>query len=162
MKKFYLVATIFVLSLTLGMTAMAQGKASQRSGKKAACASCTMNCATQEQVKKFKADSIDLRQQLMNKRFDLQREELKETPDTAKIAAVKAEIESLKAKLNTMKTAAKLPSTACRCLDSCALMDCDNCSCAKNCTTAAPAKAKKSAKDAAGCKQCILKGAGKL
>lgn len=176
MKKYYLIATIFVLSLTLGVTALAQAK-SAKGGKKAACASCDKSCATPEQLKKFRADSLDLRRELMNKRFDLQREELQATPDSGKIAAIKADIETVTQKLDAMKTAAKLPAGACRCLDTCPLMDCGqcgqgkgkhgccadckeckDCTCGKDCSCASCAKAKKRSGKAAGCSNCNKKG----
>jgi len=74
MKKLYAAITILAISLSVGVTAMAQGKMSGKSSQKAGCASCQKGGATPEQMKKFKADSIDLRQEMMNKRFDLQRE----------------------------------------------------------------------------------------
>lgn len=179
MKKFYLLATVFALSLTLGVSALAQAKA-HKGAKNTACASCDKNCAPPEQLKKFKSDSLDLRRELMNKRFDLQREELQDKPDTTKIAAIKADIEAVKVKLDAMKTAAKLPAKACRCLDNCALMDCgtgqcgtggmaagkgcgcgQNCACGKDCSCGADCSCpsckkvkKRSGKAAAGCSNC--------
>jgi hypothetical protein len=139
MKKLYAVITVLAISLSVGVTAMAQGKASSRSSKKAGCSSCQKSGATPEQIKKFKADSIDLRQEMMNKRFDLQRENLKEAPDSARVAAIKADMEAIKVKIDALKTAANMPKSASCCMGDCPLMDgnCDTCSSKKGCSTSA-------------------------
>src|SRR6185369_11107838 len=108
MKKLYVMLLVFTLSLTVGVTAMAQLKEST----KGHCSSCDKSSATPEQLKKFKAESIDLRQEMTNKRFDLQRENLKETPDSAKISAIKADIEAIKTKIDALRTANKIPASA--------------------------------------------------
>lgn len=133
MKRVYVAVTVFALSLTLGVAAMAQVKKSHKA--KASCSSCDKSAATPEQIKKFKADSIDLRQAMMNKRFDLQREELKETPDSAKVAAIKAEMEAIKVKIDALKTAGNLPQSVSCCMEDCPLMDgnCDKCKAGKTC-----------------------------
>lgn len=181
MKKIYAVITVLALSLTVAVTAMAQGKMAPKDTKKAGCSSCNKADATPEQLNKFKADSLDLRQELMNKRFDLERENLKETPDSAKVAAIKADMETIKVKIDALKTAAKLPTSASCGMEDCPLMDgnCDNCknnkgcdckkcSC-KNCQDGkACVKAGKHCKncdnkDDCGCKDCKCKdcqGAG--
>ena len=135
MKKFYTAITVLALSLAVGVTAMAQGKTSGKGARKPGCSSCQTSCATPEQMKKFKADSIDLRQEMMNKRFDLQRENLKETPDTAKVTAIKAEIEAIKVKIDALKTESKIPVSAACCMADCPLMDgnCDKCCGEKGC-----------------------------
>lgn len=133
MKKFYAAITVLALSLAVGVTAMAQGKMSGKGAKKPGCSSCQTSCATPEQMKKFKADSIDLRQEMMNKRFDLQRENLKETPDNAKLTAIKAEMEAIKVKIDALKAESKIPVSAACCMADCPLMDgnCDNKGCGK-------------------------------
>ncbi len=141
MKKLYAAITVFALSLTLGVTAMAQGKTADKGAKKPGCASCNKTCATPEQMKKFKADSIDLRQEMMNKRFDLQRENLKETPDSARVATIKAEIEAIKVRIDALKTAAKIPVSASCFKGDCPLMDGDCAGC-------------KNGKGGADCKGC--------
>ncbi|NJD90696.1 MAG: hypothetical protein FIA91_04130 [Geobacter sp.] len=153
MKKLYAVVAVLALSLTIGVTALAQAKASGKGSKKAACSSCNKSEATPEQIRKFKLDTIDLRQEMMNKRFDLQRENLKDAPDAAKVSAIKADIEALKVKLDAAKTAAKLPAgAACGNMD-CPLMDgnCDSCMKGnKSCATAA--------KSTKACNNCNKKG----
>lgn len=148
MKKLYVAMMIFALSLTVGVTAMAQVKKGHKSGHKAGCSSCDKSTATQEQIKKFKADSIDLRQEMMTKRFDLQRENLKETPDSAKIAAIKADMDAIKVKIDALKAASNLPQSASCCQEDCPLMDggCDKCSSKKS--------SDKSARKTADCSNC--------
>lgn len=151
MKKLYAVITVLVISLAVGVTAMAQGKMAGKGSNRAGCSSCDKSGVTPEQIKKFKADSIDLRQQMMNKRFDLQRENLKDAPDSTKIAAIKAEIEAIKVKIDALKTAANMSKSASCCIDDCPLMDgnCDKCSSKKGCDK--PAKA---AKNCNNCNNC--------
>ena len=173
MKRFYAALSVLALSLTVGVTAMAQGKMAGKAVQRAGCSSCDKQCATPEQFRKFKADSIDLRQEMMNKRFDLQREYLKEIPDSARVAAIKADIEAVKVKIDALKTAAKLSDCSGRCLENCALMDCGDCSCTggmaagkgcgcgkdckcgPDCSCASCKKAQKGAKKStAGCANC--------
>lgn len=153
MKKFYALVAVAVLGLSIGVTALAQAKSSGKGARKAACSSCNKSEATPEQIRKFKLDTIDLRQEMMNKRFDLQRENLKDTPDTAKVSALKADIDAIKVKLEAAKTAAKLPASAgCGNMD-CPLMDgnCDSCMMGNN-NCAQGAKASKA------CSNCNMKG----
>jgi len=148
MKKFYVALTVFALSLTVGATAMAQAKKWHKESNKPHCSSCDKSAASPEQLKKFKADSIDLRQELMNKRFDLQRENLKETPDSVKVAAIKAEMEAIKVKIDALRTASNLPKSACCCMEDCPLMDenCDKCKSGKTCD--------KKSKSSKNCSKC--------
>jgi len=148
MKKLYTMITVLAISLAVGVTAMAQGKMAGKGAVKAGCSSCDKSGATPEQIKKFKADSIDLRQEMMNKRFDLQRENLKDAPDSAKIAAIKAEMEAVKIKIDALKTAANMPKSASCCMEDCPLMDgnCDKCNSKKGCD-----KKAKATKDCANC-----------
>lgn len=152
MKKLYAVITALAISLSVGVTAMAQSKSSP---KKAGCSSCQQADATPEQMKKFKAESLDLRQEMMNKRFDLQRENLKDAPDAARVAAIKAEIDAIKAKIDKVKEANRIPVSASCCKDDCPLMEgsCASCSAkaGKNCS-----KCNKGAD--CGCKDCSKKG----
>lgn len=142
MKKLYAIIAVLAISLSLGVTAMAHGK---KVANKAGCSSCQKSGATPEQIRKFRADSIDLRQEMMNKRFDLQRENLKDAPDSARVAAIKADMEAIKVKLDALKTANKIPVSASCCKDDCPLMD-DSCS-SKNCCD-------KQAKSAKNCNNC--------
>lgn len=153
MKKLYAVVAVLALSLTIGVTALAQAKSSGKGAKKAACSSCNTSAATPEQIRKFKLDTLDLRQEMMNKRFDLQRENLKDAPDAAKVATIKADIDAIKVKLEAAKTAAKLPASATCCNMDCPLMDgnCDSCMQVNH-------KHAKGAKRANACDNCNNKG----
>jgi hypothetical protein len=167
MKKLYAVVTVLALSLAVGVTAMAQskgaGKGAGKGANKAACSSCNKSDATPEQIKKFKAESLDLRQQMMNKRFDLQRENLKDAPDATKTAAIKAEMDAIKVKIDAVKAANKMPASASCCKDDCPLMDgnCDSCSSKAGCNK--QSKASKNCNNCnksanCGCKDCGMKG----
>lgn len=163
MKKLYAVVTVLALSLTVAVTAMAQGKRDHKHARKAGCSSCEKAGATPEQIRKFKADSIDLRQEMMNKRFDLQRESLKETPDSARIDAIKADMAAIKTKIDALKTAANLPTSASCCQDDCPLMDggCGNGANCKDCKNCADCKDCKKCKNCADCKDCKCCKTGK-
>lgn len=169
MRKLYAILAVLTLVLSIGVTAMAQGKAAAKGGKKAGCSDCAKKCdVSPEQLRTFKRDTIDLRQELMNKRFDLQRENLKDAPDKAKVAALEAEIDGLKEKLVAKRTEAKLPASVCNDKD-CPLMggDCGNCGMGKECgmsgKTGACAKCAdcKECKDCTDCKNCACKSCGK-
>lgn len=129
MKKLYAAMTALAVSLAVGVTAMAQGSMANRAASTASCSSCAKAAAPPEQIKKFRIDSLDLRQEMMNKRFELQRENLKDAPDSARIAAIKAEMEAIKAKIDALKNAANIPKSAACCMEDCPLMDgnCDRC-----------------------------------
>jgi len=159
MKKLYTVITVLAISLAVGVTAMAQGKMAGKGAGKASCSSCNTSGATPEQIKKFKVDSIDLRQEMMNKRFDLQRENLKDAPDSARMAAIKAEMEAIKVKIDALKTTANMPVSASCCMEDCPLMDgnCDKCSSRKGCNKSAKAEKNCSSCNKSadcGCKNC--------
>ena len=125
MKKLYASLAVLVLTLSVGITVMAGDKPAKKGAAKAGCSSCDKkSCPTPEQMKKFKLESIDLRQEMMTKRFDLQRENLKETPDSARVTAIKADMEAIKTKIDALKTANKIPVTAGCCKEDCPLMEC--------------------------------------
>lgn len=162
MNKLYAVITALAISLSVGVTAMAQSKHSGKNAKKAGCSSCQKSDATPEEMKKFKAESLDLRQEMMNKRFELQRENLKDAPDAAKVTAIKADIDTIKAKIDKVKEANKIPASATCCKDDCPLMD-GNCGCSsmKGCDKSAKASKhcdKCNKKADCGCKDCNKKG----
>jgi len=151
MRKIYAVIAAISLSLSIGVTAMAQGKGVQNRVKKAGCSDCVTANVSPEQMRKFKLDTIDLRQEMMNKRFDLQRENLKETPDSAKTAALEADIAALKEKIEAQRKAANLPESICNDKD-CPLMggDCGKCGNGKGCDCSCGKKAG----SCADCKEC--------
>lgn len=154
MRKFYAFLAVFTLFLSIGVTAMAQGKGARKAAKKASsdCAQCNV---TPEQMRLFKRDTIDLRQELMNKRFDLQRENLKEAPDSAKIAAIEAEIAAVKEKIEAQRKAAKLPESICNDRD-CPLLggECGKCDNGKGCDLSKKACSCTTCKDCQECRNC--------
>lgn len=101
MKKIFATVAALALAVTLGGTAMAQPG---RGG----CGNCNQGAAA-DQFQKFQAETIDLRQEMMNKRFELQRENLKGAPDAAKTAALKGDITALQAKISEIRVQNGLP-----------------------------------------------------
>lgn len=77
------------------------------------CSDCVQQAAPTDQFKKFQNDTIDLRQEMMGKRFEMQRENLKSTPDAAKIAALQAEVKAIQAKIQDIRTLSGLPNDKC-------------------------------------------------
>jgi len=63
-----------------------------------------------EQLQKFKGESIGLREQMMSKKFELEKETLKATPDAARIAALETELTGLRTKIQELRTNAGLPT----------------------------------------------------
>lgn len=59
--------------------------------------------AKSEEFKKFREETLSLRQTLSNKRFELEKESIAEHPDTAKIDNLKQEIKTLKDKIYEIK-----------------------------------------------------------
>lgn len=105
MKKILASVAAIVLAVALGSTAMAQGRGG--------CGNCNQGgqgmAKQTDQFKKFQAETLDLRQEMMNKRFEVQRENLKGNPDTAKIEALKADIAQLQAKISQVRVQNGLP-----------------------------------------------------
>jgi hypothetical protein len=112
MKKILTALTVCALALAIGGTALAQGP----NGR--GCRTCnqcdqvgqgSQGNVESDPFRKFRQDTLDLRQEMMNKRFELQRENLKATPDTARIAALKADISLIQAKINDIRLQSGLP-----------------------------------------------------
>jgi hypothetical protein len=81
------------------------------------CSNCVQS-ATEPTVptdpfRKFKADTIDLRQEMMIKRFEVQRENLKGTPDKAKIAALQTDIKAVQSRISAIHAQSGLPVDKC-------------------------------------------------
>ncbi len=62
-----------------------------------------------EQYKKFAAETLPIRQEMMNKHFDLQKEFLKEKPDADAIKKIQGEIGELRKKMIDAHTKSGLP-----------------------------------------------------
>jgi hypothetical protein len=65
--------------------------------------------AETDPYRRFKQNTLDLRQEMMNKRFELQRENLKATSDAAKVAGLKADIRTIQAKINVIRLQSGIP-----------------------------------------------------
>lgn len=106
MKKMSVV--VLALSLAVSMFGIANAGRSGM-GMGMGCANCPQAGATSEPFRKFQADTIDLRQEMMTKRFEVQRENLMSTPDKEKIAALQAEISALQTKIMDVRSQSGLP-----------------------------------------------------
>lgn len=107
MKKMSIVVIAFSLAVSLFSIAHA--------GMGAGCGNCAQTGAgaSSDPYRKFQADTLDLRQEMMTKRFEVQRENLKGTPDQAKIAALQADIKILQAKIQDIRTQSGLSNDKC-------------------------------------------------
>lgn len=105
MKKMSIVA--IALSLAVSLFSMAYA------GMDGGCGSCVKQGGASDPYRKFQADTIDLRQEMMVKRFEVQRENLKAVPDSAKVASLQAEIKALQAKILEMRAQSGLPTDKC-------------------------------------------------
>lgn len=107
MKKLFIIVAAAALAISVGGTVFAQGRMG-------GCNQCGQNQAAAgptEQFRKFQMDTIDLRQEMMMRRFEIQRENLKATPDTAKIEALKSEINAIQSRINSIKVKSGLPDS---------------------------------------------------
>lgn len=104
MKKMSVV--VLALSLAVSMFGIANAG---RNGMGMGCANCPQAGAASEPFRKFQSDTIDLRQEMMTKRFEMQRENLKGTPDKEKITALQAEISALQTKIMDIRSQSGLP-----------------------------------------------------
>lgn len=110
MKKIFTSVAAIALTVALGATAMAQGGGGCTDCRKGAQHGMKMSQQT-DAFKKFQADTIDLRQEMMNKRFELQRENLKGSQNVAKIDEIKAEITALQKKISDIRVQSGLSDT---------------------------------------------------
>lgn len=102
MKKFFTTVTACVLALAVGGTVFAQGRMG-------GCNDCNQGdkgrqaSGQTDQFRTFQINTLDLRQDMMNKRFELQRENLKGTPDAVRVAGLKAEVSAIQARINEIR-----------------------------------------------------------
>jgi hypothetical protein len=105
---------IFVVVITLGLTVslLNLADAGNSNGMHGECGNCLQDGAASasDPFRKLQADTIDLRQEMMIKRFDMQRENLKGTPDKEKITALKTEIKVLQTKIMEIRSKSGLPA----------------------------------------------------
>jgi len=107
--------TVVVIALSLAVAMFSIASAGNKNGMAGGCGNCAQNAASapSEQMRKFQADSLDLRQEMMLKRFEIQRENLKAAPDAAKIAAITADIKNLQAKIHEIRSQSGLSNDKC-------------------------------------------------
>jgi len=118
MKKLSVAAVALSLAVSLFSLANAGsngmgggcGNCAQQPG---ASATTAAPGALTDPFRKFQVDTIDLRQEMMTKRFELQRENLKATPDEGKIATLRADITALQAKIFAIRSQSGLPDNKC-------------------------------------------------
>ena len=104
---------VIVMALSLAVSLLSVANADNRTGMGGGCGDCAQKMAPSEQLRKFQVDTIDLRQEMMMKRFDMQRENLKGTPDQKKIAALQADIKALQAKIHDIRSKSGLSFNKC-------------------------------------------------
>jgi hypothetical protein len=109
MKKIVIVA----LTLALGVSLI--GTAGAGNGEGGGCDKCAKAGVgiPADPLRKFQADTIDLRQEMMNKRFEVQRENLKGTPDPLRIAAFQSDIKVLQSRILAIRSRSGLPVDKC-------------------------------------------------
>ena len=105
--------SVVVIAMALAVSMFSIANAGHKNGMGGGCGDCVQSGAPTDQYRKFQADTIDLRQEMMGKRFEMQRENLKGTPDTAKIASLQAEIKVIQGKLLAIRAQSGLPTDKC-------------------------------------------------
>lgn len=108
---------VVALSLAVSLFSLANAGGNGMGGGCDKCVKQQASLAAPEALsdpfRKFQGDTIDLRQEMMNKRFEAQRENLKGTPDAAKIASLQADIKALQAKILAIRSQSGLPGDKC-------------------------------------------------
>ncbi len=107
--------SVAVITLSLAVSLFSIANAGNNHGMNGDCGNCAKGGASEptDPFRKFQADTIDLRQELMTKRFEVQRENLKGTPDKAKIAALQADIKAIQSNLLALRGKSGLPVDKC-------------------------------------------------
>jgi len=106
MKK--LSVLLMVMGLVISLFSI--GIAGIGNGMNGGCGECAQKGVPSDPFRTFQADTIDLRQEMMNKRFELQRENLKGTPDKGKIASLQGEIRALQSRILDLRGKSGLPT----------------------------------------------------
>lgn len=107
MRKFIVGALLVASAIVMAGTVYAWGPMGNGPG------SCgQQNCpnagATTDQWQKFRTDSLSLREQLMTKKFELEKETLQPSPDKTKISGLEIEISTLKTTIQDLRAKAGL------------------------------------------------------
>ncbi|MDD2540581.1 MAG: hypothetical protein PHH28_05995 [Desulfuromonadaceae bacterium] len=108
MKK----TSVVVIALCLVVSLLGIANASYRNGMGGGCSNCPQGMPS-DQFRRFQLDTIDLRQEMMNKRFAIQHENLLGTPDKAKIALLQADIKAIQLKIMAIRSQSGLPVNKC-------------------------------------------------
>lgn len=101
--------SVAAMALTLAVSLFSIADAGYGNGMGRGCGNCAPQDGASEPFRKFQADTIDLRQEMMTKRFEVQRENLKGSPDKEKIAALEADITALQSKIRDIRSQSGLP-----------------------------------------------------
>jgi hypothetical protein len=115
MKKIFAITTACILALAIGGTALAQCRKGDdcdnciQGGRLNQANTGSVAAGEPDPYRQFKQNTLDLRQEMMNKRFELQRENLKATSDAAKVAGLKADIRTIQAKINVIRLQSGIP-----------------------------------------------------
>jgi hypothetical protein len=109
MNRYFASLTVFALVVSLAGSVLAkdsgEGGCSKcnKEAQQNPVAGGSTAAAEPERTRQFMLNTLDLRREMMNMRFDVQRENLSATPDAAKVAALKAGIESIQARISAIR-----------------------------------------------------------
>lgn len=102
--------SVVVIALSLAVSMFSVANAGNKNGMGGGCGNCAQGGAPSDQFRKFQADTIDLRQEMMVKRFEMQRENLKGVSDSAKIAALQEDVKGIQLKIQDIRNQSGLPA----------------------------------------------------
>jgi len=102
-------ATLLAAIMMLSMSEQAIAGCWQQ-GARGNCSDCNTATTSSDSWKKFQADTINLRQEMMTKRFEYQRENLKAAPDNTKLSKLNTEINLLQSQIQDIRTKSGLPT----------------------------------------------------
>lgn len=105
--------SVVMIALGLAVSMSSIASAGYKNGKGRGCGNCPQAEVVSEPYVKFQADTIDLRQEMMNKRFEIQRENLKATPDKEKVISLQADTKVLQKKIMDIRAQSGLPVNKC-------------------------------------------------
>lgn len=108
MKKLIVTCILCLLS-TVTIASQGPGMKDCMGGN---CGNCAQNTVPSDPWRRFQADTLGLRQEMMNKRFELQRENLKAVPDVTRQGMLQAEIREIQAKIRAVRQQSGLPEGA--------------------------------------------------
>lgn len=111
MKK--MSVAVLALSLTVSTFGIANAGYRNGMGMGQGYGTCPQGGVPSELFRKFQSNTIDLRQEMMTKRFEMQRENLKASPDKEKIAALQADIKTLQSKIMEVRNQSGLQVNKC-------------------------------------------------